>query len=76
MPVEPGVDRSRNQRYGSRDQSARRKQRDGDLGMSCQLEPGRNGPHQAASIRLIRETVVRTFGGGSDEMMRSVHRDP
>jgi len=43
------------------------------LGMSCQLEPGSKWAPIKGRVELgYRETVVRTFGGGSDEMMRSV----
>jgi hypothetical protein len=43
------------------------------LGLSCQLEPGSKWAPIKGRVELgYRETVVRTFGGGSDEMMRSV----
>jgi alkylation response protein AidB-like acyl-CoA dehydrogenase len=43
------------------------------LGMACQLEPGSKWVPIKGRVELgYRETVVRSFGGGSDEMMRSV----
>jgi alkylation response protein AidB-like acyl-CoA dehydrogenase len=43
------------------------------LGLSCQLEPGSKWVPLKGRVELgYRETVVRSFGGGSDEMMRSV----
>ena len=43
------------------------------LGMSCQLEPGSKWVPIKGRVELgYRETVVRSFGGGSDELMRSL----
>ena len=43
------------------------------LGMSCQLEPGSKWVPIKGLVELgYRETVVRSFGGGSDELMRSL----
>jgi 3-oxocholest-4-en-26-oyl-CoA dehydrogenase alpha subunit len=43
------------------------------LGLSCQLEPGSKWVPLKGRVELgYRETVVRSFGGGSDEMMRSL----
>ena len=42
------------------------------LGLSCQLEPGSKWVPLKGRVELgYRETVVRSFGGGSDEMLRS-----
>ena len=43
------------------------------LGLSCQLEPGSKWVPIKGLVELgYRETVVRSFGGGSDELMRSL----
>ena len=43
------------------------------LGLSCQLEPGSKWVPLKGLVELgYRETVVRSFGGGSDELMRSL----
>jgi len=43
------------------------------LGLSCQLEPGSKWVPIKGRVELgYRETVVRSFGGGSDELMRSL----
>jgi hypothetical protein len=42
------------------------------LGLSCQLEPGSKWVPLKGRVELgYRETVVRSFGGGSDEMLKS-----
>jgi hypothetical protein len=43
------------------------------LGLACQLEPGSKWVPIKGRVELgYRETVVRSFGGGSDELMRSL----
>ncbi len=43
------------------------------LGLACQLEPGSKWVPLKGRIEVgYRETVVRSFGGGSDELMRSL----
>jgi hypothetical protein len=43
------------------------------LGLSCQLEPTSKWAPLKGRVELgYREMVVRSFGGGSDEMMKSL----